>query len=146
MINMDAKKQKYHKLYMDLAYRISQMSHCERYKVGCIIVKDTQIISMGWNGMPSGEDNCCEDKDGNTLNNVIHAEQNAIIKLAASSETSVKSVIYSTLAPCLSCAKLIVGAKISTVIYDTNYRTNDGLDYLNKHGIQTHQFNIQTAS
>lgn len=152
------KKQKYNNLYMDLATRVSDMSYAKRLHVGAVIVKNDNIISFGWNGMPSGWDNDCEDKvycdDGDwteqqlpkesnvwkkyklkTKPEVIHAEQNALSKLAKFDGSGSGSVLFVTHAPCLDCAKLVFQAGISSVYYRNSYRNNDGVDFLAKAGL-----------
>jgi dCMP deaminase len=126
---------------MDTAERFAQLSSAKRLQVGAVVVKDNRIISIGYNGTPSGWDNCCEedvyDDNGDWLKNqtkseVIHAEANAIAKLAASSESGKGSDIFITHAPCIECAKMIYGAGISNVWYRNSYRNTDGIDFLEK--------------
>lgn len=128
------KENAYHELYFDIAKRVAEMSHCQRLKVGCIIVKDGRIVSMGWNGMPRGMDNTCEIYDDNgdshTRIEVLHAERNAIDKLARTHESGIGTVMYVTHAPCIECAKSIYGAGIETLYYINNYRSCDGIDFL----------------
>ena len=124
--------------YMRMAEELSKLSYAERKKVGCLIVKDTQIISEGYNGTPTGFDNACEYyshvDEMYTKPEVLHAESNAITKLARSTNSSSGSTLYVTLAPCFDCSKLIIQAGVTRVIYKDNYRT-DGVDLLNKAGI-----------
>ena len=126
------------KTYMRMAEELSKLSYAERKKVGCLIVKDTQIISEGYNGTPTGFDNACEYyshvDEMYTKPEVLHAESNAITKLARSTNSSSGSTLYVTLAPCFDCSKLIIQAGVTRVIYKDNYRT-DGVDLLNKAGI-----------
>ena len=133
---------------MDVAFRFSELSTAVRLKVGAIIVKNDRIISIGYNGMPSGWDNNCEDYHGLDLNGnptlvtkpeVIHAEANAIAKLAKSHETGVDSKMFLTHAPCLHCAKQIYTAGIDTVYYHQNYRDTTGLDFLKKCNVKVEQ-------
>jgi dCMP deaminase len=107
-------------------------------KVGCLIVKDDMIISDGYNGTPSGFDNTCEGEDGKTLKEVLHAESNAITKLAKSTQSSYNATAYITLSPCIDCAKLMIQSGISRVVYGERYRLcHQGLDLLTRAGIPT---------
>lgn len=134
---MDNKRQKqYHQVYMNIASEISSLSQAVRSKVGCIIVKNGSIISFGFNGTPTGFDNCCEVKntDGSltTKHEVLHAESNAIAKLAKSSMSSENADMYVTMSPCFDCAKLIIQAGIKRLFYKEKYRNTEGLDLLKK--------------
>lgn len=121
------KQNKYDRLYMDIATRVGDMSYDTDTKVGAIIVKDGNIISMGWNGTPSGFDNNCKDNStGSTLPIVIHAEANAICKLAKSSTTGEGSTLYCTLSPCIECAKLILQSGIHNVVVRDLYKKDMG--------------------
>lgn len=122
------------KIYMQIAYQTAKLSYANRRKVGCIIVKDEQIISFGYNGTPKGFDNCCEVDDV-TLPNVLHAEANAITKIAKSTMSSNGATLYTTTMPCFSCAKLIVQAGIKQVYYTESYRDTSGVDLLKDAGI-----------
>tara|TARA_R110000851_G_scaffold2028_4_gene7736 strand:+ start:3068 stop:3499 length:432 start_codon:yes stop_codon:yes gene_type:complete len=128
--------------YMRMAEELSKLSYAERKKVGCLIVKDTQIISEGYNGTPTGFDNACEYyshvDEMYTKPEVLHAESNAITKLARSTNSSSGSTLYVTLAPCFDCSKLIIQAGVTRVIFKDNYR-KDGVDLLNKAGIDVSQ-------
>ena len=124
---------------MDVAVRFSELSHGRRLKVGCIIVKDNRIISIGYNGMPEGFPNDCEDeiiKDGEvelvTKPEVLHAEMNALMKLAKSAESGDRATMFVTHAPCIDCAKLIHQSGITEVYYRHPYRTNEGIEFLSK--------------
>lgn len=128
---------KVHEAHMKSAWNYAPLSSCLRRKVGCIFVKGDNIISIGYNGTPKGWDNCCEDENNVSHPHVIHAEENAIHKLLNSGETPEGSYVYLTASPCLPCAKLLAGARVSKVFYGEEYRLTDGLDYLNKHGIET---------
>ena len=130
------KQEKYDKLYLDIATRVSKMSHATRKKVGAVIVKDGNTISFGWNGRVAGADNCCEDENGVTLPDVIHAEQNALYKLARSSESAVGSVLYCTLSPCVTCALGIIQAGVSRVVYLEEYSNLEGVDLLRNSGVK----------
>lgn len=134
----------HHEAYMKIAYVFGGLSHCERKKVGCIIVKDGQIISNGYNGTPSGFDNKCEDCNGVTKDIVLHAESNAITKLAKTNNSSVGATLYTTLSPCIDCAKLIVQAGIEEVIFHDEYKCTDGINLLVKAGIKVTIFKIVT--
>tara|TARA_R110002051_G_scaffold10861_1_gene40449 strand:+ start:167 stop:565 length:399 start_codon:yes stop_codon:yes gene_type:complete len=127
---------------MRMAEELSKLSYAERKKVGCLIVKDTQIISEGYNGTPTGFDNACEYYNHiheiYTKPEVLHAESNAITKLARSTNSSSGSTLYVTLAPCFDCSKLIIQAGVTRVIYKDNYR-KDGIALLNKAGIDVSQ-------
>lgn len=122
--------------YMDIAEIIGRNSYCKRHQVGAVIVRDGNIIAFGYNGTPSGFPNQCEDEEGRTMPEVLHAESNAIAKLARSVESSEGATLYTTMAPCLECAKLIIQAGISLVVYRDEYRNTDGIGLLTFAGIQ----------
>lgn len=135
-------KQKFIEAYMDVAERFAQLSSAKRLNVGAIVVKDERIISIGYNGMPTGWDNCCEHEvlEDNIVYirskpEVLHAEANAITKLAKSNESGDGASIFITHSPCIECAKLIYQSGIATVYYKNNYRDTAGLDFLTKSGI-----------
>lgn len=135
-------KQKFKEAYMDVAKRFAQLSTAERLQVGSIVVKDDRIISIGYNGMPSGWDNVCEDEvvEDNltrlvTKTEVLHAETNAISKLARSVESGEGAIMFVTHAPCIDCAKMIYQAGITDVYYDEDYRSEGGIEFLKKCGI-----------
>lgn len=134
---MTIKEERYDKLYMDIAKRVSEMSYDSDTQVGAVIVKDGNIISMGWNGTPSGFDNDCKDtKTGATLPTVIHAEANAICKLARTSGNGLGATLYTTLSPCIDCTKLIIQSGISEVIVDQAYEKDlEGFKILKDKGI-----------
>ena len=146
-------KPKFIDAYMDVAERFGQLSTARRLNVGAIIVKDNRIISIGYNGMPSGWDNNCEDsvlwKDGKQLSQpvlkskpeVLHAESNAIAKLARSNESGENSTLFLTHSPCLECSKLIYQSGITTVYYKHEYRSQDGIEFLKKSKINVHCVN-----
>ena len=141
-------KPKYITLYMDIAERISQMSYAKRLQVGSVIVKENTILSYGWNGMPSDWENTCEHvlEDGTlkTKPEVLHAETNAIAKVAQSTESSQGATLFCTHAPCIDCAKLIYQSGIETVYYKETYRSEDGLNFLRKSGINVHRHTDRT--
>lgn len=122
--------------YLRMASIWSENSYCLRRKVGAIVVKDKMIISDGYNGTPSGFENVCEDDDNVTKPYVLHAEANAITKIARSGNNSDGSTLYVTDAPCIECSKLIIQAGIRRVIYDREYRMRDGIDLLLRAGIE----------
>ena len=138
------KEERYHRLYMDIAYRVSEMSHAKRRKVGCVIVKDERIISMGWNGMPTGMTNNCEIDEsdqmyvGTTKREVLHAEANALMKLAKYGSSSNGATLYTTTSPCFECAKLIYQSGIKKLVYSEFYTDQQPLTFLNT----TPNFNI----
>jgi dCMP deaminase len=140
-------KQKFIDAYMDVAERFAQLSSAKRLQVGAIVVKDDRIISIGYNGMPAGWDNECEeevtthyvsytDSQLVTKPEVLHAESNAIAKLASSHESGKNATLLCTYAPCIDCAKLIYQSGIATVYYKKEYRSTQGLDFLNKSGVE----------
>jgi dCMP deaminase len=173
-------KKKFIDYFMDVAERTSQLSYAKRLNVGAIVVKDDRIISIGYNGMPAGWDNDCEDKewcsaggwldpeeieerwpytgtyidsDGNivegryrlkTKPEVLHAETNAISKLAKSNEAGDNAVMFCTHAPCIDCAKLIYQSGISRLIYRDTYRSADGIDFLNKSGVHVTKYEAES--
>jgi len=123
------KQDKLDKVYINIAKEISTLSHCQRSKVGAVIVKDNNIISFGYNGTPAGVDNCCERNDV-TVPEVIHAEMNAILKAAKTGYSVDGASLYLTLSPCVECAKLILQSGIKRVLYLDQYRKTDGVDFL----------------
>ena len=114
----------------------AKLSHCKRKQVGALIVKDRMIISDGYNGTPSGFANSCEDDSGKTHWFVLHAEANAILKLAGSTQSATDGTLYLTLSPCKECSKLILQAGIKKLVYVNNYSDNDGIEFLKNHGIE----------
>lgn len=125
----EAKQKKLDKVFVNITKEVATLSHCVRFKVGAVLVKDGNIISMGYNGTPAGMDNGCE-KDNVTVPHVIHGEVNAILK-AAKTGTSVNGgTLYLTLSPCLDCSKLILQSGIKRVVYLTAYRNLEGVDFL----------------
>ncbi len=128
--------EKFDHSYLQMAAIWAQNSYCKRRKVGALIVKDRMIISDGYNGTPSGFENICEDETGVTKPYVLHAEANAITKVAKSGNSSKGATLYVTASPCLECAKLIIQAGITRVVYKDEYRLTDGVDLLRKAGIE----------
>ena len=122
--------------YLRMAHIWAENSYCIRRKVGALVVKDKMIISDGYNGTPSGFENVCEDENNLTKSYVLHAEANAITKVAASSNSSRGATIYVTSSPCIECAKLIIQAGIQRVVYKDEYRLTDGIDLLRRAGIE----------
>ena len=128
---MDKKETLDHR-YLRMALIWAENSYCIRRQVGALIVKDKMIISDGFNGTPSGFENMCEDKDGNTIPYVLHAEANAITKIARSGNNSDGATLYVTDEPCIECSKLIIQAGIRRVVYAREYRLHEGLDLLKR--------------
>ncbi|MFO7673116.1 MAG: dCMP deaminase family protein [Lutibacter sp.] len=140
---MNKKQLKYDQAYMRMAFEWSKLSYCERKQVGALIVKDRMIISDGFNGTPTGFENPCEDKEGNTKWYVLHAEANAILKVAASTQSCKDSTLYITMSPCKECSKLIHQSGIKRVVYANAYKDETGLDFLEKAGVElTHLKNL----
>lgn len=129
-------------LYMNIAEIISQRSHDNAYKVGAIITKGINILSYGWNGTPHGMDNNTRDLFNNTKWEVIHAETNAICKLASSTSSSVGSTLYTTLSPCLECTKLILQSQIKRVVYKELYhdKGDKAIEFLSNNGVQVEKY------
>ena len=131
------KQRRFDLRYLQMAKIWAQNSYCQRRQVGALVVKDGMIISDGYNGTPSGFENICEDENNVTKPYVLHAEANAITKLARSNNKSDGSTIYITASPCIECAKLIIQAGIKRVVYGEQYRLTDGIDLLKRAGIET---------
>jgi dCMP deaminase len=125
--------------YLKMAKEWANLSYCKRKQVGALIVKDRMIISDGYNGTPSGFENCCEDSEGKTQWFVLHAEANAILKLAASTQSAKHATLYLTLSPCKECSKLILQSGISRVVYLNEYSDNEGIIFLKEHNIEVLQ-------
>jgi len=123
----------------EMAQSVSKLSRAKRLQVGCVIWKDGRAISLGYNGTPSGWDNACEDENNVTKPEVLHAETNAIAKLARSTESGQGALLYTTHAPCLECSKLIYQAGISEVYWGNDYRDKSGLEFLHKAGVKISQ-------
>lgn len=133
------KQKKYDKAYLKMAQTWGELSHCKRKKVGALIVKDRMIISDGYNGTPSGFENPCEDEENYTKWYVLHAEANAILKVAASTQSCTGATLYITLSPCRECSKLIHQSGIKRVVYSKAYKDTSGLEFLEKAGVDLTQ-------
>lgn len=136
MSTLEKKQLELDKRYIRMASVWAENSYCTRRQVGALIVKDKMIISDGYNGTPSGFENICEDTTGVTKPYVLHAEANAITKIARSSNSSNGATMYVTASPCIECAKLIIQAGIKRVVYSEKYRLEDGLDLLKRAGVE----------
>ena len=137
------KRRQFDVSYLKMAFIWAQNSYCVRRKVGALIVKDRMIISDGYNGTPSGFENVCEFEDtGKTKPYVLHAEANAITKVAKSSNSSAGATLYVTDAPCVECAKLIIQAGIVRVVFSKEYRVMDGIELLQRAGIEVEQITV----
>jgi len=132
----EEKKLKYDKAYLRIAKEWGKLSYCERKRVGALIVKGRMIISDGFNGTPTGFENFCEDEDGYTKWYVLHAEANAILKVASSTQSCKGATLYITLSPCKECSKLIHQSGIVRVVYNEAYKDDSGLRFLEKAGIE----------
>ncbi|MCB9225410.1 MAG: dCMP deaminase family protein [Crocinitomicaceae bacterium] len=133
---MDSKQDKYDSAYLKMAREWAKLSYCQRKQVGALIVKDNMIISDGYNGTPSGYTNCCEDDNGETHWFVLHAEANAILKVAKSTQSADDATLYITLSPCKECSKLIIQAGIKRVVYNIKYKDTSGIEFLSEYGIE----------
>ncbi len=133
------KQNRYDKAYLRLALSWAQLSHCARKKVGAIIVKDSIIISDGYNGTPAGFDNCCENNEGQTHWYVLHAEANAILKVARSSNNCKDATLYLTHSPCKDCSKLVLQSGITRLVYQEAYKDPSGIDFLKSAGLEVVQ-------
>jgi dCMP deaminase len=136
---MEQKLLKYDKAYLRIASEWSKLSYCKRKQVGAIIVKERMIISDGYNGTPSGFENCCEDEHDKTKWYVLHAEANAILKVARSTQSCNGATLYITLSPCKECSKLIHQSGIKRVVYHQHYKDTEGIDFLKKAGVEVAQ-------
>lgn len=130
------KQEQFDRRYLEMARIWAQNSYCVRRKVGALIVKEKMIISDGYNGTPAGFENVCEDESGITKPYVLHAEANAITKVAKSGNSSEGAILYITTSPCMECAKLIIQSGIRRVVFCDNYRIQDGVDLLKRAGIE----------
>jgi dCMP deaminase len=133
---MESKQRRFDLRYLEMARIWAKNSYCQRRQVGALVVKNNMIISDGYNGTPSGFENICEDDNGITKPYVLHAEANAITKLARSSNNSDGATIYITASPCIECAKLIIQSGIKRVVYGEKYRLTDGIELLERAGIE----------
>jgi dCMP deaminase len=131
----DKKQLKFDKAYLRIAKEWGKLSHCNRKQVGALIVKDRMIISDGYNGTPTGFENPCEDEEGYTKWYVLHAEANAILKVAGSTQSCKDATLYITMSPCKECSKLIHQSGIKRVVYHIDYKDNSGLSFLEKAGV-----------
>ncbi len=136
MVEVSEKQLKYDTAYLRMAIEWAKLSYCKRKQVGALIVKDNMIISDGYNGTPSGYTNCCEDDDGSTHWYVLHAEANASLKVAKSTQSADGATLYVTLSPCKDCSKLIIQAGIKRVVFNKAYKDLSGVDFLKVYGIK----------
>ena len=134
---------KFDRSYLEMARIWARNSYCQRRQVGALLVKDRMIISDGYNGTPAGFENVCEDENGVTKPYVLHAEANAITKVAKSGNSSLGATLYVTASPCLECAKLIIQAGITRVVYSDEYRISDGVDLLRRAGIEVEKIEVE---
>ena len=133
------KQLKFDRAYLRIAREWGKLSHCNRKQVGALIVKDRMIISDGYNGTPTGFENPCEDEEGYTKWYVLHAEANAILKVAGSIQSCRGATLYITMSPCKECSKLIHQSGITRLVYQIDYKDNSGLDFLEKAGVEIEQ-------
>ena len=138
----EKKQERYDKAYLRMALEWGKLSHCKRKQVGALIVKDRMIISDGFNGTPTGFENPCEDEDNYTKWYVLHAEANAILKVASSTQSCKGSTLYITLSPCREWSKLIHQAGIIRVVYVNEYKDTTGLDFLKNAGVAIEQISL----
>jgi dCMP deaminase len=139
---MKEKKLKYDLAYLRIASEWGKLSYCKRKQVGAIIVRDKMIISDGYNGTPSGFENCCEDEENLTKWYVLHAEANAILKVARSTQSCEGATLYITLSPCKECSKLIHQSGIKRVVYLDEYKDTSGVDFLRKAGVEAEHLHV----
>ncbi|HPD96187.1 MAG: dCMP deaminase family protein [Bacteroidales bacterium] len=137
-----SKQSQFDKRYLEMASIWAKNSYCKRRQVGAIIVKDRMIISDGYNGTPAGFENVCEDEEGKTKPYVLHAEANAITKVAKSNNSSEGATLYVTSSPCMECSKLIIQAGIKRVVFFDKYHNLDGIELLQRAGIEVQQIDI----
>ena len=133
------KQKRYDEAYLRMALEWGKLSHCKRKQVGALIVRDNMIISDGYNGTPSGFPNCCEDEKGDTQWYVLHAEANAILKVAKSTQSAKDATLYLTLSPCKECSKLVLQAGIKRVVFIKSYKDSSGVDFLKEAGVEVLQ-------
>ena len=138
----ESKQRKYDIAYLKMAQEWAKLSHCKRKQVGALIVKDKMIISDGYNGTPTGFENHCEDEDNYTKWYVLHAEANAILKVASSTQSCKGSTLYLTLSPCRECSKLIHQAGIIRLVYFKEYKDRTGIDFLKNAGVIVEQISL----
>lgn len=138
----NSKTAKYDAAYLRMAAEWSKLSYCQRRQVGALIVKGRSIISDGYNGTPSGFENFCEDEDGYTKWYVLHAEANAILKVASTTQSCEGATLYLTMSPCRECSKLIHQSGIRRVVYATEYKDLSGVDFLRKAGVEVELFGL----
>ena len=143
MNSIEDKQEQFDRRYLRMARIWAENSYCIRRKVGALIVKERMIISDGYNGTPTGFENICEDEENHTKAYVLHAEANAITKVAQSSNSSKGATLYTTASPCLECAKLIIQSGIIRVVYGEKYRITDGIELLQRAGIQTIYLSVE---
>lgn len=143
---MSSKQRRYDIAYLRMAKEWGKLSHCQRKQVGALIVKDRMIISDGYNGTPAGFENECEDQEGETKWYVLHAEANAITKVAGSTQSAEGSTLYITLSPCRDCSKLILQAGIKRLVYINRYKDTSGLDLLEKASVEIEQISEEEVS
>lgn len=141
MLEEQTKQLKYDTAYLRMAVEWAKLSYCTRKQVGALIVKNNMIISDGYNGTPSGYTNCCEDDAGDTHWYVLHAEANAILKVAKSTQSADGGTLYISLSPCKECSKLIIQAGIKRVVYYVKYKDTSGIDFLSQYGIEVSHIN-----
>ena len=139
-MDKESKNRQFDRSYLEMASVWAKNSYCTRRQVGAILVKDRMIISDGYNGTPSGFENVCEDENGVTKPYVLHAEANAITKVAKSNNSSLGATLYITDSPCMECAKLIIQSGIARVVYARDYRITDGIDLLRRAGVEVVKF------
>ncbi len=132
----EKKQRRYDQAYLKMAVEWAKLSHCKRKQVGALIVKDKMIISDGYNGTPTGFDNCCEEDDGSTKWHVLHAEANAILKVASSTQACRGATLYITLSPCKECSKLIHQSGIRRMVYANAYKDDSGIEFLKRANIE----------
>ncbi len=136
LVMTEEKQKRYDLAYLKMAEEWSKLSHCKRKQVGALIVKGKMIISDGYNGTPTGFDNCCEDDEGNTKWHVLHAEANAILKVASSTQACRGATLYITLSPCKECSKLIHQSGIKRMVYSRAYKDDEGIAFLKKADVE----------
>lgn len=131
--------------HMTAAYAYAALSYCERRQVGCVLVKDGSIIAIGYNGTAPGEENICEDCNGETKQSVTHAEDNALRKLIKRTESSVGCHVFVTTAPCIFCAEKLIAAGVADIYYDEIYKNDDGIQYLHRRGFKVTKTNVKNV-